>query len=190
LQQLADASDSEIDRANRAWKRGQKAIENYIKATTKVPNPLRIDANTKPAMTALDALKREINQLRGVQMDVRLGGTPHLASGGPVYGPGSATSDSIPAYLSNGEYVIKAAAVARYGVAMFDRLNAMRFASGGFVGASSSGGSDNSALIAALVAQQRPLANVVNLQPHDYNDFTRQESRIRIAAGANGMPQR
>lgn len=54
------------------------------------------------------------------------------ASGGPIWGPGTATSDSIPAYLSNGEYVIKAAAVAKYGVAMFDKLNAMRFAEGGY----------------------------------------------------------
>ncbi|MFB7597263.1 hypothetical protein [Streptomyces sp. NPDC056160] len=54
--------------------------------------------------------------------------------GGPVSGPGTATSDSIPAWLSNGEYVIKAAAVDRYGVAMFDALNAERFAGGGVAG--------------------------------------------------------
>ncbi|MFD5111434.1 phage tail tape measure protein [Streptomyces sp. NPDC058391] len=54
--------------------------------------------------------------------------------GGPIVGPGTGTSDSIPALVSNGEYVVKAAAVRRYGVAMFDRLNAMRYASGGGVG--------------------------------------------------------
>ncbi|MGW6603331.1 phage tail tape measure protein [Streptomyces sp. NPDC055036] len=54
--------------------------------------------------------------------------------GGPISGPGTGTSDSIPALVSNGEYVIKAAAVRRYGVAMFDRLNAMRYASGGLTG--------------------------------------------------------
>ncbi|QXE36213.1 phage tail tape measure protein [Streptomyces sp. GMY02] len=54
--------------------------------------------------------------------------------GGPIYGPGTGTSDSIPALVSNGEYVVKAAAVRKYGVAMFDRLNAMRYASGGGVG--------------------------------------------------------
>jgi len=56
---------------------------------------------------------------------------PH---GGAVVGPGSGTSDSIPALISNGEYVIKTAAVQKYGVAMFDQLNAMRFASGGLAG--------------------------------------------------------
>jgi hypothetical protein len=54
-------------------------------------------------------------------------------SGGGVKGPGTGTSDSIPAMLSNGEYVIKAAAVKQYGVDTFDALNAQRFADGGSV---------------------------------------------------------
>jgi TP901 family phage tail tape measure protein len=51
-------------------------------------------------------------------------------TGGGVSGPGTGTSDSIPAYLSNGEYVIKAAAVKQYGTGLFDSLNAQRFGSG------------------------------------------------------------
>ncbi|WP_055525323.1 phage tail tape measure protein [Streptomyces graminilatus] len=63
------------------------------------------------------------------------GGTPQVIPfGGSVSGPGTGTSDSIPALISNGEYVIKADAVRKYGVAMFDRLNAMRYASGGYAG--------------------------------------------------------
>jgi hypothetical protein len=54
--------------------------------------------------------------------------------GGPILGPGTGTSDSIPALVSNGEYVIKADAVRKYGVAMFDRMNAKRFADGGLAG--------------------------------------------------------
>lgn len=55
------------------------------------------------------------------------------ADGGHILGPGTGTSDSIPAWLSNGEYVIKAAAVAKYGAAFFHQLNTMRFADGGYV---------------------------------------------------------
>jgi TP901 family phage tail tape measure protein len=55
------------------------------------------------------------------------------ADGGYIRGAGTATSDSIPAYLSNGEYVIKADSVAKYGVDHFDSLNAGRYASGGAV---------------------------------------------------------
>jgi hypothetical protein len=53
------------------------------------------------------------------------------AGGGPVFGPGTATSDSIPALLSNGEFVIRAAAVDKYGSGLMSRINAMRFAGGG-----------------------------------------------------------
>ncbi|MFJ8027460.1 phage tail tape measure protein [Streptomyces sp. NPDC096311] len=63
------------------------------------------------------------------------GGTVQVIPfGGAVRGPGTGTSDSIPALVSNGEYVIKADAVRKYGVAMFDRLNAKRYASGGLAG--------------------------------------------------------
>jgi TP901 family phage tail tape measure protein len=55
------------------------------------------------------------------------------AEGGTVRGPGTGTSDSIPAYLSNGEYVIKADSVKKYGVGTFDALNAQKFADGGMV---------------------------------------------------------
>jgi hypothetical protein len=46
-----------------------------------------------------------------------------FAAGGYVAGPGTGTSDSIPALLSNGEYVIRAAAVDRIGLGALDRLN-------------------------------------------------------------------
>ncbi len=60
------------------------------------------------------------------------------ASGGKISGAGSGTSDSIPAMLSNGEYVINAAAVSHYGVGAFDMLNARHFASGGVARTNSS----------------------------------------------------
>ncbi|MFD6684213.1 hypothetical protein [Micromonospora parva] len=54
------------------------------------------------------------------------GGLVGFPGGGYVRGPGTSTSDSVLARVSNGEYVIKAAAVRRYGARMFDDLNAMR----------------------------------------------------------------
>ena len=50
-------------------------------------------------------------------------GTLSLATGGYVKGAGSATSDSIPANLSNGEYVIKASTVKRVGKNLLDEIN-------------------------------------------------------------------
>lgn len=60
-----------------------------------------------------------------------------FASGGSVAGPGTSTSDSVPAMLSNGEYVLNAQAVDRLGVPFLNGLNTGRlrgFASGGLVG--------------------------------------------------------
>jgi hypothetical protein len=56
--------------------------------------------------------------------------------GGKVVGPGTSMSDSIPAFLSNGEYVIKASSVNRYGIKMFDEINAQRFNAGAIPGPS------------------------------------------------------
>ena len=54
-----------------------------------------------------------------------LGGIKKFAGGGLVSGPGSAISDSIPARLSAGEYVVRAAAVRQVGVAFLDSLNGL-----------------------------------------------------------------
>ena len=45
------------------------------------------------------------------------------AVGGHITGAGTSTSDSIPAMLSNGEYVIKASSVRRYGLNFMDAVN-------------------------------------------------------------------
>jgi hypothetical protein len=47
-----------------------------------------------------------------------------LATGGPVRGAGTETSDSIPTMLSNGEYVIKADSVKKMGIPMLNAINA------------------------------------------------------------------
>ncbi|WP_047243155.1 phage tail tape measure protein [Chromobacterium subtsugae] len=65
-------------------------------------------------------------------------GAAGYSTGGPVLGPGTPTSDSIPAMLSNGEFVVRAAAVDHYGLGTLHALNAKRLASGGGVGRASS----------------------------------------------------
>lgn len=50
------------------------------------------------------------------------GPVPRFPAGGPVRGPGTGTSDSILAAVSNGEYVIPARRVREYGVGLFDAI--------------------------------------------------------------------
>ena len=62
---------------------------------------------------------------------------PGYASGGLISGPGTGTSDSIFARLSNGEYVMSADAVRMFGTGLLDQMNAgllPAFANGGAIG--------------------------------------------------------
>lgn len=102
------------------------------------PISMPVDADTYPADKALRGV---YNRWNGTTVTFRAstsgpgpgGGGGGWASGGPIYGPGTGTSDSIPARLSHGEYVIRASSVRKYGMGMFDALNrgVARFASGG-----------------------------------------------------------
>ena len=59
------------------------------------------------------------------------------ATGGLISGPGTGTSDSIIARLSNGEYVMRADAVRMFGTGLLDQMNAGQlpaFAMGGGIG--------------------------------------------------------
>lgn len=52
-------------------------------------------------------------------------GVLRRAGGGPVVGSGSGISDDVPAMVSNGEYVMRTAAVRQFGRAFFDNLNSL-----------------------------------------------------------------
>lgn len=76
--------------------------------------------------------------------EVGVGGVPSFASGGAVSGPGTSTSDSIVARLSDGEYVQPADSVRHYGVGFMESIRQKtlpRFADGGLVGGSVGGAS-------------------------------------------------
>ena len=94
-----------------------------------------------------------------------------FASGGAVAGPGTGTSDSVPAMLSNGEYVLNAQAVDRLGVPFLNGLNTGRlrgFASGGLVG---SGGAYNHPVNAASSSSSRSNSITLNVSALDASSF-------------------
>jgi hypothetical protein len=76
-------------------------------------------------------------------------GVAGFAEGGYVSGAGTSTSDSIPAMLSNGEFVIPADSVAAVGTHALDHIkehkSLPRFAAGGLAGRVKSGGSGGGA---------------------------------------------
>ncbi|MDP2198807.1 MAG: hypothetical protein Q8K01_09520, partial [Sulfurimicrobium sp.] len=85
---------------------------------------------------------------------------------GRIFGPGTETSDSVPALLSQGEFVIRAASVRKFGEGFFAALNAgflpsmPRFAAGGAV----SHAIAQSAMVAG--SSPAPTRDVVDLRFH------------------------
>lgn len=87
------------------------------------------------------SIAQAVAQLAAMQIAKAAAGAMGFASGGLVLGPGTGTSDSIPAWLSNGEFVMRNAARSYYGADFMAALNGLRvpkeairgFADGGLV---------------------------------------------------------
>ncbi len=117
----------------------------------------------------------------------------HFGPGGGVYGPGTGTSDSIPAMLSNGEYVIRAASVQAVGVPMLDKIN--KLAGGGMVSydiPKYSGGGRVRFADGGLASSSSSLYNInvqlngTNLTADDVAASIHKEMRLReMASGVN-----
>jgi TP901 family phage tail tape measure protein len=121
-----------------AKKEQAEAVRIYNMAHPNAPKALadRVTrANTAVAKAqkayddALSALSTARNQLNPPSRGPASGGGGRTgpviaAEGGPITGPGTGTSDSIPAMLSDGEYVIKAASAKKLGRRFLDSVNA------------------------------------------------------------------
>jgi cell wall-associated NlpC family hydrolase len=91
------------------------------------------------------------------------------ATGGPIFGPGSGTSDSIPAMLSNGEHVWTAKEVQKaggHGAVQQMRRSVMAYAKGGPVGLDVKGdfpylGKSMASIASVAVAVARPIAQAL-----------------------------
>ncbi|MDY6084640.1 MAG: hypothetical protein SPI25_05260 [Dialister sp.] len=97
-----------------------------------------IAANPWSAAGAGDLVAGQMSIARGASSLFSIG----LSKGGAVFGAGTSVSDSIPAMLSDGEYVLNADAVSRIGVPALNTLNEghlPHFSEGGAVGGGSSG---------------------------------------------------
>ena len=87
-----------------------------------------------PINAIIDGINAVISKINSIKVPdwvpviggkhTNFGKIPRLATGGYVDGVGTGTSDSNPALLSRGEYVVKASTVRDFGVDFFDRLNA------------------------------------------------------------------
>jgi hypothetical protein len=177
-----------------------------------------VTATTAAATAAVVAFQKMLNGLHG--KDVRIGVryneggrdstggiTKDAATGGAIVGPGTGTSDSIPANLSNGEHVWTAAEVAilggqesMYRLRGLVRTGALRgFAAGGAVEYGvrgfAGGGSVDLARLPAIIPAGMGGARTVtthapviveHMEVADYTDFRAQEADERRLQNVGG----
>lgn len=137
--------NKELARLSKVIALAQIAIETGV-ATAKgissamsVPFPANLAAIATTIATIISGMASAISTVKGAK----------FASGGYVSGPGTATSDSIPAMLSNGESVINARSTAMFG----PLLSGLNQAGGGIAFNPAQGGSrEGYAFLAGAVA--------------------------------------
>jgi TP901 family phage tail tape measure protein len=100
------------------------ATKTYLASI--VGNSLDAQKDRAATKSKYDALVRTVRSLKDIYNRTYNPSRPVFAAGGFVNGPGTGTSDSITARLSNGEYVIKAQSVSRYGLDFMNSLNQQR----------------------------------------------------------------
>ncbi|MCX8016674.1 MAG: phage tail tape measure protein [Rhodocyclaceae bacterium] len=134
--------------ANVGFDNARAELEKFRAEIMGRPSTHTVAADTTRAQAEISRLQQPTSSthtvyVRTVEMRAN-GGMVGMAGGGRVFGPGTSTSDSIPAMLSAGEYVIRASSVRKYGAALLDAINSgilpmpvlprYAFAAGGLVG--------------------------------------------------------
>lgn len=156
--------------AEAAW----NAVNGYIDAVVAKISGL-ISVITGPLFAAFAVIKQAFSGLfggGGGQAASATGGG--AATGGLIRGPGGPTDDKAGLWaLSDGEYVIRAAAVQHYGSSLFEALNAIAvggFATGGMVG--------HRSIAAISPANPGGPTSIVNLHldGHDFNGLRAPEN--------------
>ena len=117
------------------------ALEQKLQGVSQVDVTLTMDEAAKAKLISdMEALAAQLAQTLTIKPTVVGVAAPAsepingYATGGHIRGPGTGTSDSILARLSNGEFVMRAAAVRAYGPDFMHKLNGLqipRFAEGG-----------------------------------------------------------
>lgn len=76
------------------------------------------------------SIAQAVLKLAAMKVAQAAAGAMGFAGGGPIYGPGTSTSDSVPILASAGEFMVRAAAVRHYGLDTLAALNGLRLPKG------------------------------------------------------------
>ncbi len=115
LAKLRDANTRIETKIITSWEAEPAAVQRAINAVSYLQEDRRRMLRSGQSTSGID---QQIAQARANLVLLR-----GFAQGGYVSGPGTKTSDSIPAMLSNGEYVIRASSVSKVGQEFLDLIN-------------------------------------------------------------------
>jgi hypothetical protein len=129
-------------------KQAERLADKYMEIPQNVGTTVRLRGADKAIEAANDIINalNKINPFKDIYIRTHRSGDDagnaarapqKKADGGLILGPGTARSDSIPAWLSNGEFVVNAAAT-RENLGLLHQINSskvQRFADGGYAGA-------------------------------------------------------
>jgi phage-related protein len=111
---ISDAFNTSIDFVTGKWVAFKSYLQSWVNSVIAFFQPLIDRINKIAAFFASDASQSSLANDAGINS---------FASGGKVAGPGSGTSDSILAWVSNGEFVMRMRAVQKYGLGFMQALN-------------------------------------------------------------------
>ncbi len=198
--QLATLGGATGGSAGQASQAQVRRVDNATAATAgSADTTATVTADTTQAQPALDAVRTAVEDIpdrKTVVIDAIIkdwtsptsdaasawnASQPGFAGGGHIRGPGTATSDSILARLSDGEYVVRAAAVRRYGLNFLHALNGMslpKFATGGLVASAMAPALAETGSNRALVGRDIVLPNGERFRAYTESDQEAQISSI------------
>ena len=143
-----DETTEAINRNREAFERAGNAVVDFSTKVTENLKPLeqqqeQLAQNTRTA----EQLRAELNKPIGAipiaeQIVFTAQGRIGAATGGLLKGPGTGTSDSIPFMGSDGEFMMRAKAVRKFGTNFMHMINKgilPKFADGGLISATASG---------------------------------------------------
>ena len=168
--QTADAIPEAVDNLDSAFSDVLTGVDSLADSTADVAQSTASAAEiaADAAHRAQAAASSASSAASEVASILRSSELVRAASGGRITGPGTGTSDSIPALLSNGEFVVNAASTSRH-LPLLESLNdnRPRFQTGGLVQAPRRGGGGETRVIVNYFGAQEPNIETVTTRRSD-----------------------
>ena len=187
--EMAKGETEELADATAGVQQEASALFDFVQSGAEVLADQLIDAIVDPFNVSLEDMAANFSQtLARMALELAaqqallavfgggaggIGGALAFAGGGYVSGPGGPTSDSIPAYLSDGEYVLRANATQSIGPSTLDFMNRTGkipgYASGGLVGGRPAGDHGTT-----------PNIKILNIPGQNPEDFMRSKAGEQV----------